>query len=237
MRSITPKQIESLATAQQYFHDCYILSSLGMLSRSPKGQKILKNNILTNGKDFNIKFQNVNGKAEDYFISQEEIHNLKFKDNNILCNYESPIVKSVELAMNKLLKKHPFKKPLLYRTIESQQTFEYNKPSRFLELFTGQKHLTLNESSLSMSLLDKIHKATEILMKIWEDKDSAFIAGTGIHLGKLPSWHCFEITDVNIPRNTFNVFDHRANRELMFPILSGIQKFKFLTGYFGKDLK
>ena len=44
MRSITPKQIESLATAQQYFHDCYILSSLGMLSRSPKGQKILKNN-------------------------------------------------------------------------------------------------------------------------------------------------------------------------------------------------
>ena len=75
MKPITPQQIASLSTAQQYFHDCYIVSSLGILSRSKKGQKILQNNITTNGKDFNIKFNNVNEKVEDYFISEKEINN------------------------------------------------------------------------------------------------------------------------------------------------------------------
>lgn len=110
MRPITPKQIESLATVQQHFHDCYIVSSLGILSRSKKGQKILQNNITTNGKDFNIKFLNVNGKTEDYFISSKEIHNLKFRNSDgTLQEMHCPIVKSVELAMNKLIKNHPFK--------------------------------------------------------------------------------------------------------------------------------
>ena len=238
MRPITPHQIESLATAQQHFHDCYILSSLGILSRSKKGQKILQNNITTNGHDFNIKFQNVNGKAEDYFISEEEIHNLKFKDKkNNLQDLHCPIVKSVELAMNKLIKNHPFQKPPLYRAMKTQQPFEYNKPSRFLELFTGQKPITLNESSLRMTLMSKLSEAGDLMMKIWEDKDSAFIIGTGIHLGKLPSWHCFDITKVDMPSNSFTVFDHRQNAELRFPVLSGLLNFKFLTGFLGKDLK
>ena len=122
MRPITPKQIESLATVQQHFHDCYIVSSLGILSRSKKGQKILQNNITTNGKDFNIKFLNVNGKTEDYFISSKEIHDLKFRNSDgTLQEMHCPIVKSVELAMNKLIKNHPFKKPPIYRAI----TFGY----------------------------------------------------------------------------------------------------------------
>lgn len=238
MRPITPKQIESLATAQQYFHDCYILSSLGILSRSKKGQKILQNNITTNGKDFNIKFLNVNGKTEDYFISSKEIHDLKFRNSDdTLQEMHCPIIKSVELAVNKLIKNHPFKKPPIYRAMDTQQPFEYNKPSRFLELFTGQKPITLNESSLRMSLMSKLRDAGDLMMKIWEDKDSTFMLGTGVHFGELPSWHCFDITKVDMPNNSFTVFDHRQNEELKFPILSGLIKFKFLTGFLGKDLK
>lgn len=238
MKPITPQQIASLSTAQQYFHDCYLLSSLGILSRSKKGQKILQNNITTNGKDFNIKFKNVNGKAEDYFISESEINNLEYIDSKpIFSNPSIPIVKSVELAMNKLIKKHPFQKPLICRALETQERFEYNKPSRFLELFTGQKPITLNESSLRMSLMSKLRDAGDLIMKIWEDEDSAFMLGTGVHFGKLPSWHCFDITKVDMPNNSFTVFDHRQNEELKFPILSGLIKFKFLTGFLGKDLK
>lgn len=237
MKPISPQQIESLTTAKQYFHDCYILSSLGVLSRSPKGQKILQNNITTNGKDFNIKFKNVNGKAEDYFISENEINNLEYIDSKpIFSNPSIPIVKSVEIAMNKLLKKHPFKKPPIYRILESEQKFEYNKPTRFLELFTGQKPKTLNESSLKMTLMSKLDNAIDTLKQISQDKDASFIAGTGIFLGKLPSWHCFGITKVDLAKNKFFVFDHRLNQELEFPIISGLQNFKFLTGYFSKDL-
>lgn len=238
MRPITPKQIESLATAQQYFHDCYILSSLGILSRSKKGQKILQNNITTNGKDFNIKFLNVNGKAEDYFISESEINNLEYLDSKpIFSNPSIPIVKSVEIAMNKLLKRHPFEKPLVCRFLETQERFEYNKPSNFLKLFTGITPETINESSLSMSLLDKITKSIDTLKKIANDKDSTFIAGTGISFDGLPSWHCYGITKVDIQNNKFYVFDHRLNKELEFPIISGLLKFKFLTGFWSKDLK
>ena len=153
MKPITPQQIASLSTAQQYFHDCYIVSSLGILSRSKKGQKILQNNITTNGKDFNIKINNVNEKVEDYFISEKEINNLKFKSyENEMPFEELPVVKAFELAMNKLIKKHPFQKPLICRALETQERFEYNKPSNFLKLFTGITPETINESSLSMSL-------------------------------------------------------------------------------------
>lgn len=238
MKPITPQQIASLSTAQQYFHDCYLLSSLGILSRSKKGQKILQNNITTNGKDFNIKFKNVNGKAEDYFISESEINNLEYIDSKpIFSNPSIPIVKSVELAMNKLIKKHPFQKPLICRALETQERFEYNKPSNFLKLFTGITPETINESNLSMSLLDKISKAIDTLKKIANDKDSTFIVGTGISFDGLPSWHCYGITKVDIQNNKFYVFDHRLNKELEFPIISGLLKFKFLTGFWSKDLK
>lgn len=238
MKPITPQQIASLSTAQQYFHDCYIVSSLGILSRSKKGQKILQNNITTNGKDFNIKFNNVNEKVEDYFISEKEINNLKLKSHgNEMPFEELPVVKAVELAMNKLIKKHPFQKPLICRALETQERFEYNKPSNFLKLFTGITPETINESSLSMSLLDKISKAIDTLKKIANDKDSTFIAGTGISFDGLPSWHCYGITKVDIQNNKFHVFDHRLNKELEFPIISGLLKFKFLTGFLGKDLK
>mgnify|MGYP006977718270 FL=1 len=238
MKPITPQQIASLSTAQQYFHDCYLLSSLGILSRSKKGQKILQNNITTNGKDFNIKFLNVNGKTEDYFISESEINNLEYIDSKpIFSNPSIPIVKSIELAMNKLIKKHPFQKPLICRALETQERFEYNKPSNFLKLFTGITPETINESNLSMSLLDKISKAIDTLKKIANDKDSTFIAGTGISFEGLPSWHCYGITKVDIQNNKFYVFDHRLNKELEFPIISGLLKFKFLTGFWSKDLK
>ena len=238
MKPITPQQIASLSTAQQYFHDCYLLSSLGILSRSKKGQKVLKKNITTNGKDFNIKFNNVNGKVEDYFVSEQEINNLKMKEFGKEIPIEnSPIVKAVELAMNKLIKRHPFEKPLVCRFLETQERFEYNKPSNFLKLFTGITPETINESSLSMSLLDKITKSIDTLKKIANDKDSTFIAGTGLSFDGLPSWHCYGITKVDIQNNKFYVFDHRLNKELEFPIISGLLKFKFLTGIWGKDLK
>lgn len=105
MKPITPQQIASLSTAQQYFHDCYIVSSLGILSRSKKGKKILQNNITTNGKDFNIKFNNVNEKVEDYFISEKEINNLKFKSYENEMPFEEKLLTYIENIKRKQKRK------------------------------------------------------------------------------------------------------------------------------------
>lgn len=223
----------------QKFHDCYLVSSLGALSRSAKGRRILENNISQCRNNYNIKFNNVNGEQEDYLIPKNTIK--KFMHEKIDGYVErllvSPVTTAVELAMNKLLAKHPSKKPFIYRMMENQQDFEYNKPSRFLKMFTGKKPITLNEGGVSMSLFSKYSKAKKLLEQIEQDPNAVFVAGTGRNSwGNLPTWHCYVIKRVDTKNNKLLLFDHKEQAEIVLPIQNAIHQLKFITGFFSKDL-
>lgn len=240
---ISSVQIAPLQNAVQKFHDCYLVSSLGALSRSTQGRKVLENNISHNTRNYNVKFRDIGGKAEDYLISKKTVNNMVFETEGgksyELNKIVPPVVKAIELAMNKVIKNHPSKKPFIYRMLENQQDFEYNKPSRFLKMFTGKKPVTLNEGGIRMSLFGKIEKAFSLLNKIEKDKDSVFIAGTGWNMwgiNSLPSWHCYSVRQVRMEQNRIVLFDHRKQEEVVLPIQNALHQLKFLTGYFSKDL-
>ncbi len=242
MYPISSHHIIPIQNAQQVFHDCYLVASLGALSRNIKGRKILENNISHNDKFFSIKFENVYGRQESYTVTKQAINNMMLckspkGEKNKLGETTPQIIKAVELAMNRLLQKHPFKKPFIYRLMAHQQDFEYNKPSRFLNMFTGKKPLTLNEGGIIMSLFEKQKKAMKLLNEIEKDDGAIFVAGTGINFwGGLPSWHCYTVKNVSIKKNKITLFDHKENREIKLSIQNALHQLKFFTGYFSKDL-
>lgn len=80
MKPINFEEIKSLQRVKQHFHDCYLVTSLNSLSNSENGRKILQNNILREGSNFKIKFKNVNGNQEDFFITEKEIDDLTLCD-------------------------------------------------------------------------------------------------------------------------------------------------------------
>ena len=242
MKPINLSEIKSLQRAKQHFHDCYLVTSMNALSNTENGRKILQENILREGNNFNIKFKNINGKSEDFFVSEKELNDLTLCDrffNPIeLKEPHNPILKAVEVAMNKLLKKYPDKKSFINRLYKTNEEFEYNNPSRFLEMFTGIKPININENGIRMSLKNKIDEAKEVLEKIGNNETNSFIAGTGHKFIKgLTNWHCYTLENVNNANKTAKIFDNRYQEEITLSFDDFIKKIKYITGYFNEDLK
>lgn len=242
MKPINLSEIKSLQRVKQHFHDCYLVTSMNALSNTENGRKILQENILREGNNFNIKFKNINGKSEDFFVTEKELNDLTLCDrffNPIELNEpHNPILKAVEVAMNKLLKKYPDKKSFINRLYKTNEEFEYNNPSRFLEMFTGIKAININENSIRMSLKNKIDEAKEVLEKIGNEKTNSFIAGTGHKFIKgLTNWHCYTLENVNNANKTAKIFDNRYQEEITLSFNDFIKKIKYITGYFNEDLK
>ncbi len=242
MRPINLNEIKSLHRVKQHFHDCYLVTSINALSNSKNGRKILQNNILKDGNNFNIRFNNVSGTTQDFFISEKELNDLTlcdyFLNPIVLETPENPILKAIEIAMNKLLKKYPDKKSFANRLYKTNEEFEYNNPSRFMEMFTGISPLNINENGLRMSLKSKVNETKDLLGKIGEQQQSSFIAGTGHHFIKgLTNWHCYTLEKVNNKDNTIQIFDNRSQETITLSFNDFIKKLKYITGYFNENLK
>ncbi len=248
MKIYTPVKINELKRIQnvkQQYSDCYLLSSLHALTKNGKGQVILSKNIHKNeNNEFRIIFNNVNKKSENYYIYPQDIGSIATLDFysrpiNTQDSKENIIIKSVESAMSKLVKKHPAKKPIYCRLANCSHDFEFNSPSNFLYLFTGIKPITLNEKSLNMNLSWHKKTALKLLKKIGKNENNSFIAGTGE--GKnirnlLREWHCYVIDSVDNKNKTVNLIDKRTNKNITLNFDTFINKIKFIVGYFNKDL-
>lgn len=236
MRPITRHEIIPLQRPIQHFSDCYLISSISALARSKDGQKILSQNIAHRGDGYRVRFQKVDEYIEDYFISQADIQNLvpldKYYNDAIIRYPQNPIIKAIEIAMSSLLKEHPEKKPLVSRLASCHEKFEYNKPSNFLELFTGQKPIILNEGGLRMTLTHDKDKAIELLERIDKADDFAFIAGTGLKKHRdFTKVHCYAVEGVNTENQYLQVYESRKRESIEVPFEKAIKIFKFLTGY------
>lgn len=237
MRPVTLHEIIPLQRPIQHFADCYMIASISALARSKDGQKVLSRNVAHRGDEFRIKFQKINDCAENYFVTPKEMQKLaqhtffnskkadrKFKQN--------PIILAIESAMNKLLTAHPEKKPLISRLMVCDEKFEYNKPSNFLEIFTGKKPIILNENGIRMNLTKDRDKAMELFEKIDDANDFAFVAGTGLVSRKgLAKIHCYAVEGVNTENQYIQVYNARNQASIQMSFEEAIRAFKFLTGF------
>lgn len=246
-RPINELEIKSLQDAQQIFSDCYLVATLNSLSRTNKGQKILKQNIqksiYPDYPEYKIHFPSINKKAEDIFVSQKEINNLTLSDkygNPVMHDIkENPTLKAVEIAMNKLIAKHPALKSLINRIPESVENFEYNSPHRFMKIFTGKTPRSINECTWRNSLQSSTAEAKIVLNLISEsEKQHNFIAGTGyfVRHPNLETWHCYVITDVNLKNDKITLYNQKKKQTFQMSIMTFLKKFKFITGFLPKDL-
>lgn len=241
MKPIGIFELQNLRHAVQHFQDCYLVSSIGALTQSGNGRKILMQNIAHTNDGFRIRFNNINGYGEDFFVTEKEMEALvymdKFKNPIEIDQPHNPIIKAVEVAMNKLLGKYPSKKPWICRFPDCNEKFEFNKPSIFLEMFTGKLPIKINESSLMMNLKRKEETGRNILDSISERNDSSFVAGTLMTFNKkLSDYHCYNIKSVNKETNEIELFDHRSRKIITLTYEEAIKYLKYIVGYFNKDL-
>lgn len=238
MRPINFDEIISLRTAKQNFRDCYLVSSINALTRSENGRKILAQNILRDGENFCIRFNNVNGQAETYLVKQPECDELILMDEYLnpveLKVPNHPIIKAIEVAMNKLLKFHPDKKPFLCKIPKCQENFEFNKVSNFLRMFTGVRPITINESGLKMTLKNN-EQIADRMFKEMHDRQGAFVMGTGYHLNPFEDLpHCYTVTYSD--KWKVEIYDCRRQKHISRSCNDTIKSMKYICGYFDEML-
>lgn len=241
MKLLSLNEINNLKFAKQHFQDCYLVSSIGALSKSMYGRRTLFENIVHTDKGYRIRFNNIDGRKEDFFATHEEMDKLIYMDKYMnpipIAVPHNPVIKALEVAMNKLLEKHPSKKPFICRFPSCNEKFEFNKPSNFLEMFTGKKPIKLNEGGIRLNLKSKKENAEKIFEEIKRNPNCSFVAGTSIGLNKgLSDNHCYTVDRVN-KNNTIELFDHRFLETITLTYEQAINKLKFLVGYFNQELK
>ena len=243
MKPINLQEINNLRYAIQYFQDCYLVSSVGVLSRTENGRRILSENIAHTNDGFKIRFNNINGDVKDFFVTKKEMDDLVYLDkykNPIEINEKfphNPVIKAIEAAMNKLLEKYPSKKPWVCRIPECNEKFEFNKPSNFLEMFTGRKSIKINESSWHLSLRTKRRESIDLFDKIGENTENSFVAGSSINFYKgVSNNHCYTIDNIDKNKRKIDLYDHRFLKHITLTYEEAIKKLKFIVGYFDKDL-
>ena len=240
MPQLNINEIRSLKYARQYFHDCYLVSSLHALAQSSNGINIIKKNITRDGTNYNIQFD---GLGKMFSVSQDEFDKLDFVDK--YCNPKppkepyNPILQAIEIAMEKLIAAYPSKKSITCRLAQCRNKFEYNYPSNFLELFTNKKPHTINERSINMKLASKKEEAMDLFEKLDNSNSGdSFVVGTGIRLfSKLPDCHVFVLKKVDLKNNIIYILDNRVKKLIALSIEDALNNLKFITGYFNSDLK
>lgn len=240
MPQLNINEIRSLKYARQYFHDCYLVSSLHALTQSSNGINLLQKNITRDGTNYNIQFD---GLGKMFSVSQDEFDKLDFVDK--YCNPKppkepyNPILQAIEIAMGKLIAAYPSKKSITCRLAQCRNKFEYNYPSNFLELFTNKKPHTINERSINMKLASKKEEAMDLFEKLDNSNSGdSFVVGTGIRLfSKLPDCHVFVLKKVDLKNNIIYILDNRVKKLIALSIEDALNNLKFITGYFNSDLK
>lgn len=241
---ITDKEILELQRTHQIFADCYLTSSLNAFCRTEKGRNLLKQNIQKStekGGGFKIHFPDIKSKPEDVFVTAKEISNLQLTDllmNPIEHGFkENDTQKAVEIAMDKLINKYPSLKSLICMYATCVESFEYNFPSLFMKIFTGEKPVVINEKTLQMTLKSKKDKVAELFKELDKSNgDFNFVAGTGFKFKSgFDDWHCFTVESVNAHLNTINLHNSRTCNTLTLDFDTFIKKFKYLVGYISKD--
>ena len=236
--SISDKEIDDFKTAEQHFSDCYIMSSLETLSKNKNGRKILKKQIEhddNNPSYVNCYLYSPNGEKEIY----------KIPTKTAVKGYEklykaqtNELVRSIDISVGEYEKKYKAK-PWICRFTDDFKTysFENSLPSHFMTILTG-KEPTVNiaETEFNIDLSSRKAEVMELFKRMQEDKEHSLVIGTGLKMLDGRSWHVYVLQDVDLDNNTITVKNKRGNKTKTMNIDTALNTFKFIVGYFDKDL-
>lgn len=236
--AITDKEIDSFKSTPQHFSDCYLMSTLETLSHTENGRKILKEQIQRDDSNpalINCYLYNPNGIREKYTIPS----------NSVLKGYkqlykaqDNDIIRSMDISVGEYEKKYKAK-PLICRLTDNFKTytFENNLPSHFMNILTG-KTPTVNiaETDFNLDLSSYRDEVMALFKRMETEKEHSLVIGTGVKMLDGKAWHVYVLEDVDLANNTIMVKNKRGNISRTMSIDTALNTFKFIVGYFNKDL-
>ena len=236
--AITDKEIDDFSNAEQHFSDCYIMSTLETLSHTKNGRKVLKKQIEHDDKNPNIincYLFTPNGSLEKYPIptnvavqGYEKLY--KAQDNEI--------IRSMDVTVGEYEKRYKAK-PWICRFTDDFKTytFENSIPSHFMTILTG-KEPTVNiaEMDFNVDLSSRKEEVMRLFKKMQTNKEHSLVIGTGLKMLDGRTWHVYVLEDVDLDNNTVTVKNKRGNITKTMNIDTALNTFKFIVGYFDKDL-
>ncbi len=236
--SISDKEIDSFKSAEQHFSDCYIMSTLDTLSKTENGRKILKKQIEHDDKNplqINCYLYNPNGIREKYRIPTNAI--VQGYDK-LYRSQDNELVRSVDITVGEYEKRYKAK-PWICRFTDDFKTytFENSLPSHFMTILTGKKPtVNIAETDFNIDLDSKREEVMNLFKRMQTDRNHNLVIGTGLKMLDGRSWHVYVLEDVNLENNTITVKNKRGNELKTMNINTALNTFKFIVGYFDKDL-
>ena len=237
--AITEKEIDSLSSAKQHFSDCYIMSTLDTLSKTKNGRKCIKEHIVRDDLNpflINCYLYTPNGEKLKYSIPS----------NAVVSGYEklykyqpNELIRTVDISVGEYEKKYKAK-PWICRFTDDFKTysFENSLPSLFMTMITGIKPtINIAETDFNIDLSSKKDEVMKLFERMDKDKNHSLVIGTGLKMLDGSSWHVYVLEDVNLANNTITVKNKRGNIKKTLNIDTALNTFKFIVGYFDKDLK
>lgn len=235
---ITSREVDSLASAQQHFSDCYLMSTLDSLSRSTNGRQVLHDRIqrdIDKPNMLNCYLYNENGVKEKYTIPTQQT----FQGYKALYEHQAnDIVRSLDISVAEYELKHN-SKPWFCRLADKfrEFKFEFNLPSHFMKIFTGVKPtVNIAERALNLSLKPYKKEVMALFEKMHQNKDFSFIIGSGIKKVDGKRFHAYVLEDVNLAENKVVIKNKRGNEVKTYTVEEVLDKFKYIVGYFNEDL-
>ena len=247
-RPVTDAELMSATQDYQVLATCYEESVRYVLSSNEIGRNILKNRIKLS-KDslkepsYKIKF-NVKGKEEfykadksDYYDKYWNIYNEFYGGALALLGDDvkrATLSAGIDIAISKMIKKHPFFKPLISRLymfpLIKNRGCEHNLPSNAFRWYTGKEPIVIGESELALDMSKHEEQITEILDGYNPQMD-CFVLLTGFHhVQGLDKWHCLSLVSVDKEAKTVELFNKRFNTTSIHSYQEIISKFKGLVG-------
>ncbi len=237
--SITDSELDDIRNSRQYFSDCYLMSSIETLSKTENGRKILKKQIQHDDENPNILncylYSPLGSKIRFAIPTDTAV-----KGYESVYKYQpNEIIRSMDISVNEY--EHRYKsKPLICRIRDDfkDYDFEYNLPSNFMKMLTG-KEPTVNiaETDFNINLTSRKDEVMELFKRMQTDKNHNLIIATGAKDLNGHRWHVYVLEDVDLGSNTITVKEKRGNVPQTLDIDKALDKFKYIVGYFDKDLE
>ena len=212
---ISEKEVDSFQHAEQYFSDCYLMSTLDTLSHSENGRKILKNQIEyddENPKLVNCYLYNKNGEKIKYTVPTD----IALKGYEKLYEHQpNQLIRSVNVSVNEYEKKYK-EKPLVSKLADTfnDYVFEKNQPSHFMKMFTGiEPTVNIAETSLNIDLSKHKEQVMEVFKRMEQEKEHSLVIGTGPKMLDGRTWHVYVLEDVDLENGTITVKNKRGNQK------------------------
>lgn len=237
--SITNKEIDDFKNAKQYYSDCYLMTTLESLSHIENGRKILKEHIKredSNSNLINCYLYTYDGKKEKYTVPTDVVIR-GYKD--LYKNQKNEIIRSMDISFAEYENRHK-SKPWVCRFTDNFRHYEFenNAPSNFMKVLTGvEPTINIAEKEFNIDLTSHKDEVMELFKKIDKDKDFSLVIGTGLKPLNGHSWHVYILEDVDLENDTITVKEKRSNKPQTISIDKALNSFKFIVGYFNKDLE